>query len=518
MPTLIHRFDIQNIMPDNVMRPTSVDEVLALPSFHQVLMRFQDQFGLPFEAAPENIQHAIVKRRLSQLVAILRVNPLWRRRIDTALPNMAMERFEDFAAIPVTGKEIFRLFFTNERPGMVVPIDHCGFQIVASGGTSSGKQSETVYSRADLQETYRWAGAFIGRHITNTMLRSTGAKWMLTTLADHQMWSIGSMVGGVLQAIPGVNYIGAGPISREVYQLIMSYPGAKGIMGITASIALLPAFAEGLSPEARESLHMVMYGNGIMTPKLRADLEAAYPNVKILSYFAATQAETIGLQLDPESPVLTAVPGLHHIEALRSDGRSVAVGEEGELVVTRLFGNAAPCLRYKLNDRVRRMPDLVRDGLRAMQFEYVGRSGEFFHIGDTQYAAAPALTAIIEEFRTRNILDIYQIALDIQFKIDRRERAFTIVIACDDPNAIKKEIAARLGATGSSPVIMSALTRSLSNFDSFKANQESLILTGFRFSLMVVERGSKEIQRTVVGKVPLVNDRIIPFETGHTVH
>lgn len=50
----------------------------------------------------------------------------------------------------------------------------------------------------------------------------------------------------------------------------------------------------------------------------------------ILSYFAATQAETIGLQLRPESPYLATVPGLHLIEVVDEEGRWVDEGEEGE--------------------------------------------------------------------------------------------------------------------------------------------------------------------------------------------
>lgn len=502
------KFDIQDLIPDSVMTPKSVDDVLALPSFEQVLQEFQRQTGLAFEAAPETVQQAIVLRRLAQLVAIARLNPLWRERIDTGLRGGKVERLEDFEAIPLTDKETFRQFFTEERPGMAVPIDRCGFQIVASGGTSSGKPSETVYPLDELQETYRWAGSFIGRHLTGQLLPGTGAKWMATTLADYQMWSSGTMVGGVLQSIPGINYIGAGPMNRDVFQLMMSYPGPKAIMGITASIALLSNFAEGLSQEARESLHIAMYGSGMLTPKARADLKEAYPNIKILSYFAATQAETIGLQLDPESNYLTTVPGLHLVEAVDATGRGVAVGEEGELVVTRLFGNAAPCLRYKVGDRIRRCPDLVRDGLRAMQFEYVGRSGDFMHIGDTQYSAQRALNAIIEEFRNRNILDIEKIASDIQFQIDRTKREFTFVLACDQPEAVIKSVASRLGPQGSSPVIMAALIQSLSIFNSLEANEASLARTGFRFGLLIVSKSAPELHRTDVGKVPLLVDRL----------
>jgi phenylacetate-CoA ligase len=488
--------------------PADLAELAALPSFLTVLRDIESAAGQRFETLPAADQDEIVLQRLAQLVAICRLNPHWRDRIDAALPGGQVTSLADFEAIPLTDKETFRVMFTGERPGMVVPITANGFMIVASGGTSSGLPSETVYPLDELQETYRWAGAFMGRHVTDRHLPGTGAKWFATTLADYQMWSSGTMVGGVLQSIPGVNYIGAGPMNRDVFQHMMSYPGPKGLMGITGSIALLPSFAEGLSAEARASLHIAMFGSGTLSEKIRADLVAAYPNVKVLSYFAATQAETIGLQLDPGQNVLTVIPGLHLVEIVDENGRSVEVGAEGELVVTRLFGNAAPCLRYKVGDRVRRLADLVTDGLQAMQFEFVGRSGDFMHLGDTQYSAQRARAALVEEFKRRKLLDLDAVAIDLQFQVERSAKKFTVVMSCDQPERQTAVLSAALDAAGTQPVIMAALVRSLSIFNSLEANESSLVRSGFRFGMRIVAPYAPELHRTAVGKVPLLVDRI----------
>jgi len=488
--------------------PSDIAELLALPSFLSVLRQIEVATGQRFEALSATDQQAVVVARLAQLVAICRLNPLWRERIEAALPTGQISALADFEAIPVTDKETFRTMFTGDRPGMVVPIDSNGFMIVASGGTSSGMPSETVYPLDELQETYRWAGAFMGRHITDQHLPGLGPKWFATTLADYQMWSSGTMVGGVLQSIPGVNYIGAGPMNREVFQHMMSYPGPKGLMGITGSIALLPSFSEGLSKEARASLHIAMFGSGTLSEKVRADIVAAYPNAKILSYFAATQAETIGLQLDPDQQVLTVIPGLHLVEILDEDSRGVQVGAEGELVVTRLFGNAAPCLRYKVGDRVRRLEDRTVDGLTAMQFEFVGRSGDFMHLGDTQYSAQRARTALVEEFNRRKLMDLDTVAIDLQFQVERSAKRFTVVMSCDQPELQTAILAAALDTAGSQPVIMAALVRSLSIFNSLEANEASLVRSGFRFGMRIVAPHAPELHRTPVGKVPLLVDRI----------
>lgn len=496
------------VLPDAVLAPATVEDSLALPSFFSVLGSLPHLCGLPFDHLPRPVQSQIVWRRLRQLHALTRLNPLWRERLDAAGVPAMLDSPAAWEAIPPTDKETFRTFYTGERPGLVVPITHGGFQVVASGGTSSGQPSETVYSLRELRETYALAGAFMGQHLMPPYLGTSGPRWVATTLADYQMWSSGTMVGGVLQAIPGINYIGAGPVSREVFHLMMSYPGPKAILGITQSIALLAAFAEGLGEEARASFRMALYGSGLLTHKVREDLKAAYPNLSILSYFAATQAETIGLQLDADSPLLATVPGLHLVEIVDEAGRSVAEGEEGELVVTRLHASEAPVLRYKVGDRAVRGPDRTGPALHTTQFTFAGRSGEFMHLGDTQYAARAALAGISAEFLSRGILDIDSCAVEVQFINNRHAKTLHLLVATPAAEALRPLVAARLGAEGSTPVILAGLIRSLSVFNSLEANEAAVRRTGYTFGLKLISPTSPDLVRTEVGKVPLLVDLV----------
>ena len=110
-----------------------------------------------------------------------------------------------------------------------------------------------------------------------------------------------------MQRIPNINYIGAGPIRKEVFQHILSYEGPKAIMGISRGIAILTELGVGLHEEARRSLRVALYGSGVLPPRKRVELRELYPNVEILSYFAATQAETIGLQLTSDGYLVGVV-------------------------------------------------------------------------------------------------------------------------------------------------------------------------------------------------------------------
>jgi phenylacetate-CoA ligase len=488
--------------------PASIEEVLRLPSFLETLRGVERMHGKPFAALSLAEQDEVILPRLRQLVHIALLNPCWRDRLNAAGASQGIQSFDEWQEIPITDKEAFGDLFTGTRPGLVVPLDQCGFEIVASGGTTSGRPSETVYSLKELRDTYEFAGAFIGRHLVPRYMGNSGPKWVATTLADYQMWSSGTMVGGVLQRIPGVNYIGAGPMSREVYHHMMRYPGPKAIMGISQSIALLADFAEGLEDEARQSFRVALYGSGLLSVKVESDLRAAYPNLSILSYFAATQAETIGLQLADDSKTLCEVPGLHLVEIVDECGRWVGEGEEGELVVTRLHATEAPVLRYKVGDRFVRRADLVTEELSARQFEFNGRSGDFLHIGDTQYSARQALHSIFKQFASLNINNLEGLAHAIQFVNNRRTKELYLVLSVDNQQEVRTAVAGRLGAAGSAPLIMRGLVASLSLFNGLEANEASLYKAGYKFGLKLVDRQSHEIVRSEVGKIPLVIDRL----------
>lgn len=495
----------ERLIPAAEWAPGCVDALPRLPAFAGKLRRAERLFRAPYSELDLAVQDALVLRRLQQVTNTLRLNPAWRERMEGAGVDGPPRDLDEWQALPITDKSAAAELFTGERPGLVVPLDRGGFEIVASGGTSSGVPSETVYSLRELHDTYRIAGRFMGDYVLRDYLAGPEPKWVATTLADYQMWSSGTMVGGVLQHIPGINYIGAGPVTRDVYQHMMGYPGPKAIMGISASIALLAELGEGLGREARDSFRVAMYGSGLLTGRSQEALRDRYPNVAILSYFAATQAETIGVQRE-EDGWLAAVPGLHLVEVVDDEGRWVEEGEEGELVVTRLHAHEAPVLRYRVGDRVIRRPDLDGPGLKTRQFEFVGRSGDVLHLNDTQYAAQPVYHALSRRLKEMGVVDLDAAAHEVQFINDRRTRSLELLAAVDDAAGLSRRVEA-LGTAGVRHLFVGSLIGGLSLFNKAEANAQSVEQTGYQFRLRFVPRASAEIHRTEVGKVPLLRDQ-----------
>lgn len=498
---------VEQLIPDAELHPQSIARIPLLPAFSEKMQAMTQALGAArFDQLPLGTQQGLVLRRLQQMVNTVLLNPYWRERLAAQGINQAPQSFADWQQIPISDKAVQWEAFMGDRPGLVVPLEHGGFEVVASGGTSSGQAVEIVYSLRELWDTYKIAGHFMGNHMLNRYLSNDGPRWLATTLADYQMWSSGTMVGGVLQHTPGINYIGAGPLLKETFQHMMSYPGDKAIMGITAGIGFLTELGAGLDQAKRDTLRVAMYGSGVMPEMKRKELKSLYPNVDILSYFAATQAETIGLQLNAESPDLAAVPGLHLIEIVDENGQWVAEGEEGELVVTRLHAHEAPFLRYKIGDRMVRCANIGTDQLNTMQFRFAGRSSDVLHLNDTQYSAPRALEALTQALDKAGLVDLNARAHELQFLNQRRNKTLSLLVAVDNPALLNAHVNGVLGLQGVHNLFIQALTDSLSIFNQGEANAASMESTGYRYQLLFLAPGSTEIMRTSVGKTPLLHD------------
>ncbi|NRB39907.1 MAG: hypothetical protein HRU20_15805 [Pseudomonadales bacterium] len=502
----IQRF-INELIPDSELSPASIDEVVKLPAFLEKMQQCEVFFEKPYSELDQDIQDAVVLRRLQQMINTLLLNPLWKDRIEQSGIKKYPLDFVEWQRLPISDKSTQNELYMGERSGLVVPLSYGGFEIVASGGTSEGLPVETVYSLRELHDTYKVAGEFMGRYQLPAYLQGCGPKWMITTLADYQMWSSGTMVGGVLQQIPNVNFIGAGPVNKEVYQHIMSYKGSKAIMGISQSISLLVDLGEGMEEEAKNSFHLALFGSGLVPQRKQAELKALYPNIQIMSYFAATQAEMIGLQLSHESPYLSSVPGLHFIEIVDEEGYWVDEGEEGELVITRLHAHEAPLIRFKVGDRMIRRPNINTQALKTLQFEFSGRSGDIIHLCDTQYGASQVYCYLCSELNTAAVFDLATLAHDIQFVNYRKDKELVLLAEVDDVEYMNEQMQKVLGDDGLRPLFIKALIRSLSLFNKGEANMEYMDESDYSFEIKPIIRNSTEVHRTAVGKVPLIRDQ-----------
>ncbi len=506
-PSNDYKAFLKKLYPATQLKPKSIDQVIKLPRFNEKLEQCEQFFGASFDALEYSLQQEIVLLRLQQIINIQQLNPLWKQRFKECNIKGVPQNFEDWQKLPITDKQTAIDFFTGDRKGMVVPLEHGGFEIVASGGTSTGEPSETVYSLKELEDTYNISGKFIGNHLFSRFFKKEDSTPLVVmTYADFQLWSSGTMVGGVLQKIPDTNYIASGPIDKKIYHLIMDYEGPKVFLGITKSISLLHEFGLEMKQEAKDSLRLALYCSGLLPKRKQKELKELYPNLDILSYFSASQAEAIAIQLDKNDDTLTAVPALHFIEIVDEDGQWVKEGEEGELVVTRLHCNEAPIIRFKLGDKAIRLPIKEEEGLKAFQFEFRGRSGDVIHLEDHQFSALNTYEYIKKQLKNYYFINLEDYALDVQIVNKRDEKLLSVLIITDNVSDCEYMLAIRLGINGVQNLIKNALITSMGLYSKSSIKPDTIEKIGYKFEIKFVDKESSLIYKTEVGKVPFFRD------------
>ncbi|BDD03230.1 hypothetical protein [Aureibacter tunicatorum] len=496
----------EELFPNIEMTPKTIEDVVELPTFLSKINLLEKRVGKRFEQLDLSVQQEVIFRRLQQLYNILSLNPLWKQRFENHEIFETPQNFSDWQQLPISDKEVTLKFFSGKRLGMVVPLIKGGFEIVASGGTSSGTPSETVYSIKELKDSYVMTGHFMSRHVMKPHMSDETPKWAITTYADYQMWSSGTMIGGVLQEIPDATFIGAGPVGKEVFQHMMAYEGDKLILGMTEGIAFLKDLSPGMSKRDKDSFKLAMFCSGLLSEKKARELKQVFPELSVLSYFSATQAEAIGIQLSEKDKCLTEVPGLHFIEIVDEEGKWVEVGEEGEILITRLHANEAPLIRYKLGDRMVRRPNLESQELQAQQFDFVGRTGDMLHVCDMQFSAPRVLNRLIEGLRLAGVCDLSMLAYEMQFRNIRQKKVLSLAVIVEDVFGLRSRLDYMLGEHGTHYHFVEALISSMSIFGSGEANTHSINKTDYRFEIKVMSKSETDELRTKLGKLPLVRD------------
>lgn len=489
MPECVTDKFIDEVIPPAEMNPGSLEKVERLPPFAEKIHIFERFYEAPFFELDIEIQDALVLRRLQQMISTILLNPLWRSRLMASGLSAPPKTLEEWQQIPLSDMDLLRDHYAHSGQGVVVPLDRGGFQVVSRGGTQKGEPAETVFSYRELRDTYQLAGRFLGRYLFDRVLKGTDPKWMITTMSDYQMWSGGTSVGGILQQIPGVNFIGAGPVGREVYHHMLSYPGPKAMLALSHGLPYMSELGLGLSEESRRSLKLSLYCGGAISPCRQRELKEVYPEVEVLSWFSTAQAEAIGLQLTPNSP-LVAIPGLHFVEVVDEAGRWVANGEEGELVVTRLHSHSAPLLRFKPGDRMVRRADRIGPGLKARQFEFAGRSDDVLRLGAASCSASQFYDRFTQGLKATGIADLSAMVLDIQFINFKNMKILCLMVALDEVDQLGNS----LSMAGDEIIYRT--------FRDVLGGQ----MTDYRFELRPVHRFSEEIYRTMLGKTPLVRE------------
>jgi phenylacetate-CoA ligase len=166
------------------------------------------------------------------------------------------------------------------------------------------------------------------------------------------------------------------PPRMDEYLKAISAWQPKCIYGYASSIALLAAHGEarGVRPKLPE-LRVVCTTGEPLYPHQR-ELIGRFFNAPVANEFGSRD---IGFTAH-EAPggQMLLMSESHILEVLDSSGKSVALGEAGEAVITGLTSQAQPFIRYRTGDRVRlsAQAESAGRGLHVIQ-EVIGRETDF---------------------------------------------------------------------------------------------------------------------------------------------
>lgn len=197
---------------------------------------------------------------------------------------------------------------------------------------------------------------------------------MVTTA--HQAHRAAHAVGAMI--IPGDNRTSMMPYSRVV-ELLNS-------IGVTVTWSLptetllwkLIAEAQGLKHEAFSSLRAFWVAGEVLSPSKKRCIQSLWKNVRVFEDYGSTETGSLGGEC--RAGAIHLWSDRIHFEVL-AENRISPTGR-GNLLVTPLFREAMPLLRYLIEDEVEVLESECACGSTFPTIRILGRTSQRIHIAD----------------------------------------------------------------------------------------------------------------------------------------
>lgn len=316
---------------------------------------------------PEDLR-ALQEKQLAQTVGWAARSPFYRGRLDSAaLPATAA----DLAGLPLTTKQDLR---DNYPFGMLaVPKARLATYHESSG--TAGKPTPSYYTAEDWTDlAERFARKWIGMSADDVFLVRTPYALLLT---GHLAHAAGRLRGATV--VPGDNRSLAMPYARVVrvmhdleVTLTWSVPTECLIWAAAAAEA-------GHRPGADfPALRALFVGGEPLTDARRRRISRLW-GVPVIEEYGSTETGSLAGECQHGRMHLWADRAL--FEVYDPQTGAVSAEGEGQLVVTPLFREAMPLLRYNLEDNVSVSYDDCLCGWNLPTVRVFGRSAFGYRVG-----------------------------------------------------------------------------------------------------------------------------------------
>ncbi|MFE6450647.1 phenylacetate--CoA ligase family protein [Nocardiopsis dassonvillei] len=353
--------------------------------------------------------------RLPQVMEWASASPFYRKHLSASRTTPSSPA--DLADLPLTTKQDLR----DSRPfGMLAVPRHRVATYHESSG-SAGQATPSFYTREDWEDLVeRYARKWVAITAEDTFLVRTPYALMLTGhLAHAAARSRGATV------VPGDNRSVATPLSRIVEVIRDLEVSLTWSMATETLLWSAAARAASLDPASDfPALRALFVGGDPLTPQRRHRISQIW-GVPVVEEFGSTETGSLAGQCPAGNLHLWADRVLFEVVDPVS-GASSPEGR-GRLVVTPLYREAMPLLRYDLEDDVEVSHAECRCGWPLPTVRVLGRSAWEYRVGGrpvTQHALEAAVFELPAEYgvmfwRAR----AGQERLTLEFEVTARHRA-----------------------------------------------------------------------------------------------
>jgi len=316
---------------------------------------------------PEDLQR-LQEKQLSQTVTWAARSPFYRERLGSAaLPATAA----DLADLPLTTKQDLR---DNYPFGMLaVPKERLATYHESSG--TAGQPTPSYYTAEDWTDlAERFARKWVGMSAADVFLVRTPYALLLT---GHLAHAAGQLRGATV--VPGDNRSLAMPYARVVRVLHDLGVTLTWSVPTECLIWAAAAVAAGHRPDADfPALRALFVGGEPLTDARRRRISRLW-GVPVVEEYGSTETGSLAGECQHGRMHLWADRAL--FEVYDPQTGTVSAEGDGQLVVTPLFREAMPLLRYNLEDDVSVSYDDCPCGWRLPTVRVLGRAAFGYRVG-----------------------------------------------------------------------------------------------------------------------------------------
>lgn len=319
---------------------------------------------------PEDLQR-LQEKQLPQTVTWATRSPFYRERLNSAaLPATAA----DLAGLPLTTKQDLR---DNYPFGMLaVPKARLATYHESSG--TAGQPTASYYTEEDWTDlAERFARKWIGMSAEDIFLVRTPYALLLT---GHLAHAAGRLHGATV--VPGDNRSLAMPYARVVR--VMHDLGVTLTWSVPTECLMWAAAAIAAGREPNKdfpALRALFVGGEPLTDARRRRISGLW-GVPVIEEYGSTETGSLGGECPNGRMHLWADRAL--FEVYDPQTGTVSAEGDGQLVVTPLFREAMPLLRYNLEDNVSVSYDDCECGWNLPTIRVLGRSAFGYQVGDAK--------------------------------------------------------------------------------------------------------------------------------------